>query len=73
MKRSSLVLTSAFLFVPATLAFANDTVVKIEIADEQRWAQARQQLLSERRSFYSTGPSTPAGAILSSANEGPLQ
>ena len=56
-----------------TLAFANDTVVKIEIADEQRWAQARQQLLSERRSFYSTGPSTPAGAILSSANEGPLQ
>ncbi|MBS2019655.1 MAG: hypothetical protein JST00_42730 [Deltaproteobacteria bacterium] len=56
-----------------TISFANDQVVKTEIADEQRWSQARQQLLGERRSFYSTGPTTPAGALLSSANEGPLQ
>lgn len=56
-----------------TISFPSDTVVKTEIADEQKWSQARQQLLSERRSFYSGGPSTAAGAILSSSNEGPLQ
>lgn len=56
-----------------TISFAGDTAVKTEMADDQKWSQARSQLLNERRSFYSGGPTTAAGAILFSSTEGPLQ
>ena len=55
------------------LAFEGDAVVKQEIADPVRWSEARSRLLDERRSFWSSGPSTPAGALLASSQEGPLQ
>lgn len=56
-----------------TLSFAGDAVVKTEIADPQRWSGLRKGLLDQRKTFWSTGPRSQAGAILQSSQEGPLQ
>ena len=56
-----------------TLSFAGDTTVKTEIADPQRWSALRKNLLDQRRTFWSMGPTGQAGTILMTSQEGPLQ
>jgi len=56
-----------------TLSFAGDTTVKTEIADPERWSALRKNLLDQRRTFWSMGPTGQAGTILVTSQEGPLQ
>ncbi|HSO31433.1 MAG TPA: hypothetical protein VLT33_02925, partial [Labilithrix sp.] len=56
-----------------TLSFAGDRTVKTEIADPERWSTLRKNLLDQRRTFWSTGPTGQAGTILVTSQEGPLQ
>ncbi|MBX3193040.1 MAG: hypothetical protein KF819_39010 [Labilithrix sp.] len=56
-----------------TITFAGDTTVKQDIADPNKWAQLRRGLLDQRKQFWASAPRGPAGGILMSSQEGPLQ